>query len=253
MAGFGTFAHYAGKCLDKWKGIAGLAGVSYASYHIASGNGLAGAAINAGLGSDVKKAVDQRGLWGGILKFGTGNENADKDAIDAGAQLAQSMGEKARDMAGSVAQHMGGMVNPQQPEMPQNVPAMGQYAIDQNQAAAIYQAMCGQQMQQQQGGLSGIVNNIAGNKTSMWGIAEIAAAAWMMFGNFGWMGKIVGAVLGNIGVKNLGILGGQPRQQVAYAPMQQYGGYQTPQQYFDMMMDQDDRQRQNSGIVLRST
>ena len=49
-----------------------------------------------------------------------------------------------------VAQHMGGMVNSQQPEMPQNVPAMGQYAIDQNQAAAIYQAMYGQQMQQQQ-------------------------------------------------------------------------------------------------------
>lgn len=247
MAGFGTLIEIGGKCVRNWKGIAGLSATGYAAYHILSGQGLAGAAINAGLGSDVKKAVDQRGVWGGLLKFGTGNENADIEAAQKGLELAQSMGEKMGDMAGNVAQHVGGMMHPQQ-EAPQNVPAGGQYMVDPQQSAAIYQAMYGQP---QQGGLSQVVNGIAGNKTSMWGIAQIAAAAWMMFGNFGWMGKIIGAVLGNYGVKNLGILG--PQQQVAYAPVPQYGNYRTPQQNYDQLMEQESRQHQSGGIVLRST
>lgn len=244
MAGFGTFAHYAGKCLDKWKGIAGLAGCSYAGYHIMSGNGLAGAGIQAAFGDDVKKATEQRGLWGGILKLGTGNEEADKDAVDAGVQLAQGMGRKVQDQVGNFAQQFGGG----QSEYPQASPTVDQYSIDQQQAAALYQAMYGQQ----QGGLSQVVGGLAGNKTSMWGIAQIAAAAWMMFGNFGWMGKIIGAVLGNYGVKNLGIIGGQPRQ-MSFVPGQLQTPVQTPQQYYEQLMEQQSGRQPSSGIVMRPT
>lgn len=74
------------------------------------------------------------------------------------------------------------------------------------------------------GGFSQAVSNILGTGVNfnLPNIAMTMAAAWLTFGNFGFTGKIAGALLGALGLKNMfggpaltpAIAGGQAQQQV---------------------------------------
>jgi hypothetical protein len=96
------------------------------------------------------------------------------------------------------------------------------------------------------GGLGNLVGNIFGNGTSS--LVGLIAAGLMLFGNFGWMGKIV---CGLVAAMSFGLFGGGQQaasaQQLAAAPAQgQVGGRQQP-----MLPETEGNDEDNGQVIYR--
>ena len=130
----------------------------------------------------------------------------------------------------------------------------------------IYQAYQQQALQQQQpqgGGLMNMLNpfnaisNLLGGITSGgtgMSLAALIPAAFLMFGNFGWMGKIASLFLGSLAMKNM-------RQQQVMMPQQQaviQQGYQpqvvlapSQQEQYQQQLALAGRQDDDNNVVHR--
>lgn len=103
-----------------------------------------------------------------------------------------------------------------------SLPSMGQYT-DQQMAQVTGQYPA--QYPQQGGaaladfspftGFRHLLNTVTGGNTNMMSVAAMIPAAMLMFGNFGWMGKIASLMLGSMAVKNLNHPYSAQRQQTA--------------------------------------
>ena len=108
-----------------------------------------------------------------------------------------------------------------------SMPTMNQYADQQIVAQGQYPMQyAGQYPVQQGGGMSlsdfspfsgfkSMLNTVTGGNTNLMSVAAMIPAAMLMFGNFGWMGKIASLMLGSMAVKNINhpsVLQSQPLQ-----------------------------------------
>ena len=97
-----------------------------------------------------------------------------------------------------------------------SLPSMNQYADQQVlQAQGQYPVQYQGQLPAQQGGVTSLadftpftsfksmLNTVTGGNTNMMSVAAMIPAAMLMFGNFGWMGKIASLMLGSMAVKNM--------------------------------------------------
>ena len=108
----------------------------------------------------------------------------------------------------------------------------GQQQMTDQQIYQAYQEQALAQQQPQGGGLLNMLNpfqsigNLLGNVTSGgtgMSLAALIPAAFLMFGNFGWMGKIASLFLGSLAMKNM-------RQQQVLSPYPMSPGIQPGQQ-----------------------
>ena len=53
------------------------------------------------------------------------------------------------------------------------------------------------------GNIKNFISNLFGNKDATMGTAAVAAAAWLLFGRFGWLGKVGGVLAGYWGLNNM--------------------------------------------------
>lgn len=148
---------------------------------------------------------------------------ATKDTVVSGVDAAR----------GFVADHMPSM------------PSMNQYADQQVAAQGQYPVQyAGQYPAQQGGGMSlsdfspfngfkSMLNTVTGGNTNLMSVAAMIPAAMLMFGNFGWMGKIASLMLGSLAVKNIN----HPAQQVTapYAVQPQMVQQQYQQNYREQL------------------
>ena len=134
-----------------------------------------------------------------------------------------------------------GFVSDHMPSMP----SMNQYADQQVAAQGQYPVQyAGQYPAQQGGGMSlsdfspfngfkSMLNTVTGGNTNLMSVAAMIPAAMLMFGNFGWMGKIASLMLGSLAVKNIN----HPTQQVTapYAVQPQMVQQQYQQNYREQL------------------
>ena len=141
---------------------------------------------------------------------GTAQAVADtiKDVKDGVVHTASATKEAVASGVGSARDFVSG-------HMP-SMPSLNQYA-DQQMAAANgmpYPAQYTGQHPGQQGGMSlsdfspfsgfkNLLNTVTGGNTNLMSVAAMIPAAMLMFGNFGWMGKIASLMLGSFAVKNI--------------------------------------------------
>lgn len=144
---------------------------------------------------------------------------------------------------GFVSDHMPGM------------PSMNQYADQQ-------MAMQGQYPAQQHQmtladfspftGFKNLLNTVTGGNTNMMSVAAMIPAAMLMFGNFGWMGKIASLMLGSLALKNMNHPAPQQNMQMQYQPQMVQEQYQ--QNYRQQLAQADDgagRRENEDHIIMR--
>ena len=74
-----------------------------------------------------------------------------------------------------------------------------------------------------------MLGNMTGRNVTMTNLASLVASAYMMMGPFGWLGKIVSLLMGNMALKSM-----RQQPQMVYSPQQGY--YPQQQQYQPAMM-----------------
>lgn len=207
-----------------WKGVtAGVVGWKV----FAQGQGLVEVASNAVLGEDGKekglfKKLDE--TLRGDSEKGLGEQVVDTVLGDGATQKiregVESAGEKISEGAQAAKDSVSEMFHNTSVPMPSmQVPLQDDVQQQQNLYA--------QQMQSMGTSLGGMfsasnpLTNMLGGMTGGGGfplksIAGLVAAAFLMFGRFGWMGKVSSMLLGSLALNNLR----QPQQQTAmsYAP-----------------------------------
>ena len=131
-----------------------------------------------------------------------------KSAKDAVASATHSAKDAVVDGAGAAKDFVAGLM-PSRPSLDQYADQQMQQYYDPN---ALQYAS---QNPYQQGrqvtfsdfspftGFRNLLNHVTGGNTNMMSVAAMIPAAMLMFGNFGWMGKIASLMLGSMAVKNL--------------------------------------------------
>lgn len=154
---------------------------------------------------------------------------------------------------GFVADHMPGM------------PSMNQYADQQMAMQGQYPAQVvgqgGYPAQQHQmtladfspfTGFKNLLNTVTGGNTNMMSVAAMIPAAMLMFGNFGWMGKIASLMLGSLALKNMNHPAPQQNMQMQYQPQMVQEQYQ--QNYLQQLAQADDgagRRENDDHVIMR--
>ena len=149
-----------------------------------------------------------------------------KKVVGAAGNVAEGAGEAVTNLV-SGRSSSDGSPSPQQ--------AMPQQAMSQQQ---LYEAYQQQAMQQPQNGglfsmlnpfnaISNVIGGVANGGSGM-SLAALIPAAFLMFGNFGWMGKIASLFLGSLAMKNI-----RQQQSQSYNPYPQV--VQTPQQNYEQL------------------
>lgn len=124
-----------------------------------------------------------------------------------------------------------------------SLPSLGQCA---DQQMAQYAGPSAMQYPQQGGvstladfspfsGFRSLLNTVTGGNTNMMSVAAMIPAALLMFGNFGWMGKIASLMLGSMAVKNLNHPYPAQNLQQSGQRQQQYMQQQYQQKYQEQL------------------
>lgn len=159
---------------------------------------------------------------------------ATKDAVINGVDAAR----------GFVSDHMPG------------TPSMNQYVDQQMAMQGQYPAQQGQGMSLADfspfTGFKNLLNTVTGGNTNMMSVAAMIPAAMLMFGNFGWMGKIASLMLGSFALKNMNHPAPQQNMQMQYQPQMVQEQYQ--QNYRQQLAQADDgagRRENDDHVIMR--
>ena len=185
--------------LKNWKGVAaGVVGWQV----FAKGHGLVEVASDAILGEDGKekglvKKLDET-LRGGSEK-GLGEQTVDlvlgEGATEKIVDGVQSAGEKLQEGVEAVKDTVSGVFTSTRESMQdQSWPQMSQM---QNMGAGVAHSL------NPFTSLAGLVGGLTGGHFPFTSVAGLVAAAFLMFGRFGWMGKIASMLLGSLAMNNL--------------------------------------------------
>ena len=90
--------------------------------------------------------------------------------------------------------------------------------------------------------LGGLLGGLLGGNFSFANMAGLVAASFLMFGHFGWMGKIASLLLGSFSLANML---GQQRPTISYAPQMQTSYAQTVQPRYE-----EENQQEHKGIRI---
>lgn len=222
----GKVARFAGHSPKKFLGL--TAGSVVGWKYFVNDESLLEQATEVALGDDASKGLKEKGVTGGLKGLAFGAEGADK-----------SIGENVVDgMVGEGAyNHISHAAGNAVDTVENGFHAAGQGI--QNACQGAGQMIQGYQQQaimpQQGGGLFSSLNpfdSVGQVASSFWSggsgmsLAALIPAAFLMFGNFGWMGKIV---CGLIAAVSFGLFSGNSRQaadgrQLAAAPVQAQEG-----------------------------
>lgn len=131
-----------------------------------------------------------------------------RTARDTVADATRSAKNAVVDGAGAAKDYVAGLTP--------SSPSLDQYADQQMQQFYNYNPVqhAGQNQYRQGGGVSlsdfspftgfkNLLNQVTGGNTNLMSVAAMIPAAMLMFGNFGWMGKVASLMLGSMAVKNL--------------------------------------------------
>ncbi len=166
-----------------------------------------------------------------------------KSAKDSVASATHSAKEAAVDGAGAAKDFLAGL-------MPSR-PSLNQYADQQMQQYYDPNLQYAGQNPYQQGrqvtlsdfspftGFRNMLNHVTGGNTNLMSVAAMIPAAMLMFGNFGWMGKIASLMLGSMAVKNLNHPAQTyvPTPQIQVQPQQSQQAQQLFERNFQMAME----------------
>jgi hypothetical protein len=159
--------------------------------YFANDQSLIEQAADVGLGEDAAKQLKDGGVVGGLKQAAFGNGGSDKsigeNVVDgvAGDGTYQQIGQTAGqvvDKAGNALQSVGSGVQQA-------------FSGGDQQAGAVGQAM-------PFGGLGQLVSSFWSGGSGL-SLAALIPAAFLMFGNFGWMGKIASLLLGSLAWRNM--------------------------------------------------
>ena len=192
-------------------------------------------ATDVALGEDASKGLREGGVAGGLKGAVFGADGADKsigeNVVDGvvGEGTYHQIGETA----GNVVDAAGNVIHSAGQGMQQAYNNAGQMVQNYQQQAV---------MPQQDGGLfsalnpfssiSNLVGSFFGGGSAL-SLAALIPAAFLMFGNFGWMGKIASLFLGSLAMKNMRL-----QQQMMYVPQQQLPYQQVQQQNYQPQLAQ---------------
>ena len=215
MGGWSTALRWGGKAIGfaahnpktmLGTSLTGVAGWKY----FMNDQSLLEQATEVALGDDASKGLKEKGAVGGLKGLAFGADGADRsigeNIVDGvvGEGTYRQMGHAAGNAIDTVEN--------------------GLHAAGQGLQNAYQGAMQGgQQMVAQDGGQFSLLSPFSGLSqlaSSFWSggsgmsLAALIPAAFLMFGNFGWMGKIASLFLGSLAMKNM-------RMQQSYVPYQQ--------------------------------
>lgn len=212
------------------------------------------------LGEDAVQDYKEKGALGVGENAILGRERSEKlndslaSAVESAGNAAKSLGQGVQNAYHNGAQMVSNMFNPVVPQ--QVAPGVPQQVVpgDSGMAAPYMQQ---QAVLQQAGGFPSLFNGVGDAADSVLSggrglsLAALIPAAYLMFGNFGWMGKIASFLLGNFALKNL-------KSQQAMLPQQMVMTPQMQQQYQERVREQYDRdqailrENENKNVIMRS-
>ena len=133
---------------------------------------------------------------------------------------------------------------------------MNQYADQQMAMQGQYPTQQGQGMSLSDfspfTGFKNLLNTVTGGNTNMMSVAAMIPAAMLMFGNFGWMGKIASMMLGSMALKNMNHPAPQQNMHMQYQPQMVQERYQ--QNYHQQLAQADDgagRRENDDHVIMR--
>lgn len=243
---------------QNWKGVgAAIVGWNY----FINDKSLVEQAGGFVLGEDAVKDYKEKGVLGVGENVALGREGAEKfnagiaQAVDTAGNAVKSFGQGASQVYHNGVQMVSDMFNPGVPQAAGTYP---QGVDDPVMQQALMQQAAMQQYQDQGNGFSSLFSGVGDAAGSVLSggrglsLAALIPAAWLMFGNFGWMGKIASFLLGNFALKNMKAQQSMMSQpQVAMSPQMQQQfqrqlqeNFSRNQQVFD---DQD-----SGNVILRN-
>ena len=201
-------------------------------------------ATEVALGDDASKGLKENGVTGGLKGLAFGADGADK-----------SIGENVVDgvVGEGTYDHITHAAGNAVDSVENGIHAAGQGLQNAYQGAG--QMVQGYQQQaimpQQGGGLFSALNPFNGigqlansfwNGGSGMSLAALIPAAFLMFGNFGWMGKIASLFLGSLAMKNMRMQQTIiPQQQIPYSQGYQVQTVEQPvQQHYQQQLAQNE-------------
>lgn len=255
---------------------------AYAGWKVfGKGEGLDDVVVGVAAGDEAKKNYMEKGAIGVLKQKAMGSEATEKslgeNVVDevAGKGSYQQIGDTASNVVektGEVLQNVGEGVQRAYNGAGEMIAGMtggngmsGVPYSDMNNGQ-LYQAYQQQALlqQNQTGGLLSMLNpfnslgSLVGSITqggSGLSLAALIPAAFLMFGNFGWMGKIASLFLGSLAMKNMR----QPQVTMPSPSYQQVMQQGVPQQYVMAPSQQDAylaalaaREAENENVVHRS-
>lgn len=206
-------------------------------------------ATDIALGEDASKGLKDGGVAGGLKGAVFGADGADKsigeNVVDGvvGDGTYRQIGETAgnvMDAAENTLHHAGQSLQNAYHNAGQMVQNYQQQAAMPQQDGGLFSALT------PFSGISNLVGSFFGGGSAL-SLAALIPAAFLMFGNFGWMGKIASLFLGSLAMKNM-----RSHQQVMYVPQQQMP-YQQVQQpnYQPQLAQAQEEEETNSHTVHR--
>ena len=160
---------------------------------------------------------------------------ATKDAVIHGVDAAR----------GYVSDHVPSMPSMHQYADQQVLIAQGQYPAQQGQGMSLADFS-------PFSGFKNLLNTVTGGNTNMMSVAAMIPAAMLMFGNFGWMGKIASMMLGSMALKNMNHPASQQNMQMQYQPqMVQEQFQQNYNQQLAMADEKNRREEADDNVIMR--
>lgn len=200
MPGWGSIVKVVGKGVKTFvpKSIKGWA-ATYVGYHIVTGKGVDGMAKGL-LSEDMQQQVESgEGVLKPVVNGVVGENNIDKleqkidTAVEATKAAATSAKESASEAYQAAKQGISDAMNNHSSQ------PGGQVEIPGGTYPPTYPPTYPQH--QQRG--NGMLDWFTGNGFNAMNSASLLGAAWLTFGRFSWMGKLMGILLATWGTKNL--------------------------------------------------
>lgn len=227
-------------------------GFSAAAYGVTAASGKGLISLGGSVAEDIMLDEQERGkgvvkgLYRQITDSALGKGTAD-DINTTATELAQGAADGIKGavhtvgnvasggvaMVRDAAEHFTGKEQPQQPSYADPVTGyMPQQTMFNGGAAQISNPL---------GSIANMLSGITGPNTNPVNLAAMLASGYMMFGGFGWMGKIASLLTGNLAWKSM-------RQQPAYVPQQNY----QQQQSYPFQVAVNPQPQENNDVIPRS-
>lgn len=193
------------------------------------------------LGEDASQGLKDGGVVGGLKSVVFGSEGSDKsigeNVIDGvvGQGAYQQIGETAGnvvDAAGNTLHAAGQGLQQAYQGAGQMVQHYQQQAVMPPQGGGVYSSL------NPFTSIGQVVSSFLGGGTGM-SLAALIPAAFLMFGNFGWMGKIASLFLGSLAMKNMRMQSPQVYQPQLVQPQTVQTPVQ-PQQYQQALNEEEE-------------